>query len=138
MAIHAGLVAQAKADFIRGVHQPGDVYKVALYGPLATLNVFTSAYTPAGEVSGPGYVKGGAALSGYRCELHGTTAALGWADVTWKNATLAACGALIYNATRGGRALVVVDFGREIASTNGPWVLTMPPLDAESALVRIT
>lgn len=138
MPVHGGLVFQAKVDFLRGVHQPSDVYKVALYTADAALTPLVDKYTPTGEVVGQGYAKGGAVLRGYRCELAGATAVLGWSDVVWPNATIKARAALIYNASKGNRAIVIVDFGQDYASTNGPWELPMPPLDAASALVRIS
>ena len=36
---------QAKIDFLDGVHQPGDTYKLALYTSMSGLGDSTTAYT---------------------------------------------------------------------------------------------
>jgi len=138
MTISSGMCVTAKRDFMRGVHQPNDEYKVALYSPGANLNAFTETYTTDSEVRGAGYVAGGQTLSGYFCETSGKLAVLGWEDnPEWPNATIRARGAMIYNASKGGRALCVVDFGKDIISTNGPFVIPMPGKQATDALLWI-
>lgn len=138
MPIISGLCVGAKRDFLMGVHQPGDEYKVALYTASAVLNPSMPSYTPQGEVATPGYDPGGRALKGYVCGIDQGIAVMGWKEpVVWPNATIAAYGALIYNASRGSRALVVVDFEGRISSTYGDFRLLMPPVTAETALIRI-
>lgn len=138
MSILAGLCRTAKRDFLLGVHQPGDRYKIALYGPNAHLNPLVETYTTEGEVVGQGYERGGRPLRGYRCELDGATAVLGWTDtVAWPNATISAAGALVYNASKQNKALVVISFDGLVVSTNGPWEAPMPPCTATAGLIRI-
>ena len=137
MAILSGMCIQAKRDFLMGVHRPEDKYKLALYSASAHLNPLTTTYTTEGEISGKGYERGGQLLAGYVCEIDGASAVLGWQTPVWQNATISAHGALIYNASKGNRALVVVEFGEEVKSTNGRYRLPMPPLTAASALVRL-
>lgn len=139
MAIVGGTCVSAKRDFLLGVHGPNDQYRIALYTARAHLGPWTPTYTPDGEVeSGNGYQRGGQVLAGYQCGLDGDVAVLGWREpVVWPNSTITAFGALIYNATKGNRALVVVDFSKPIVSTDGPYRLLMPPISAESALIRI-
>lgn len=126
----------AKADFFRGVHQPGDSYMIALYTEQASLNTFVREYTTDGECSGKGYARGGQELRGYTVEEDGAVGIMGWTvDPTWKNATIAARGALIYNKSRNNRAIAVVDFGEIVRSTNGNFRVPMPPVTAADALI---
>lgn len=136
--IVSGLCTAAKRDFLMGVHTPSDEYRIALYTARADLSPATTVYTAVGEVSGPGYVRGGQPLVGYRCGIDGGVAVMGWLEApVWHNASLSASGALIYNASKGNRALVVVDFGQAVSSTNGDYRLLLPPPTAETALIRI-
>lgn len=120
-------------------HRPEDVYKIALYTTAARLNQATEAYSAANEVPESGdYVAGGQVLAGFAVALDGDTATLDWTtDPRWSGATLAAAGALIYNASRGNKALAVLDFGGVIRSTNGPFTVTLPSPAAATALIRI-
>lgn len=139
MTILSGLCFTAKRDFLMGVHRPEDQYKIALYGAGAHLNPMIETYTSSGEVTGKGYEKGGQLLSGYACDLDGATAILGWREAPlWRNATIRAQGALIYNASKGNRAIAVIGFPEEVISTNGNYRLPMPPMSAAAALIRIT
>lgn len=126
--IVSGLCQCALQDFMDGVHQPGDDYRIALYGESATLHPYTTAqYSPVGEVSGQGYHAGGQSLKG---RVSGTGQGSGWlgwrTSPRWANSTIRARGALIYNKSKGGRAIAVFDFGKEVVSTNGPFDIPMP------------
>jgi len=44
---------------------------------------------------------------------------------------------LIYNASKANRAIAVLDFGADIASTNGDFTITLPAATAADALLRI-
>jgi len=120
-------------------HRPEDVYKIALYSQAARLDASTTVYSAVNEVPESGsYVAGGQVLSGFSVTLDGETACLDWTvDPLWNDATIAAAGALIYNASRGNRALAVLDFGGVITSTNGPFRVTLPVPAAGTALIRI-
>lgn len=98
----------------------------------------TSAYTPdkdahlkrsnvTNEVTGTGYTAGGAATA---CtvakDLVNDKITLTFAGVTWPAASITARGAVIYKR-RGGAStadelVAYVDFGADIASTNGDFV----------------
>jgi hypothetical protein len=127
-----------KGDLLDGVHQPSDVYMLALYTAAAGLSKETAAYDPTNEVVGLGYIAGGQALTGRTAGLDGDTAVLDFADPVWPNATITARGALIYNATRASKAVVVLDFGEDVTSTNGTFTVALPAPTAADALVRIT
>jgi hypothetical protein len=137
MAITSGLSVGAKRSFLRGEFLAGDTYKLALYDSSANLSLFDSVYKSAGEVIGQGYQKGGVILEGYECELDGTTACITWkVSPQWKNATINARGAVIYNASKGNKTLLILDFGKDVISTNGNWTFPMPSLTETEALIR--
>lgn len=129
MSLTAGLCAAAKRDFMLGVHQASDLYKLALYDEAATLSPLTDTYTTAGEVTGQGYPKGGVALTGYTVKLDGLKALLGFSrDVIVANATIAAVGGLVYNSSKGNAPIGVIAFGQKITSTNGNFKVMMSDL----------
>lgn len=119
MAITAALCNDYKLAAHDGVHQPGDVYKIALYLNTANLDKATAAYTASGEASGTGYTAGGMVLTGRASGLSGDTGYVTFADPTFTAVTLTGVrGALIYNATRANRALAVLDFGSDLSPVN--------------------
>ena len=136
MAITQSFTNQAKQDFLAGVHQPGDAYKIALFTSAATMDKTTTAYSTTNEVTGTGYTAGGATLSGYAGGISGDTAYLSWSDPTWASSTITARGALIYNSSRSNKAIAVLDFGADITSTAGTFTVDLPAAGA-SAIVRI-
>lgn len=124
MAVTPGLCVSARLDLVTGVHQPGDNYKIALYAPSANLTPLITHYTKENEVKGKGYVAGGAVLQGYMAYLEGLRAYVCWEKgVIWKNASITARGAVVYNASKGDKALLVLDvmdeMGNAVTSTNG-------------------
>lgn len=136
--IQSGLCRSFLAEALDGVHQPGDTYQVALYTEAATLNEFTTAYTAADEVTGPGYTAGGQALTGRTMGRSGRTVWLTWSDPVWDVASMVARGCLIYNASRANRAVATYNFGQDVQSTAAAFTVQFPAADAETALVRIT
>lgn len=139
MAIISGVTVAAKQAFLRGEFQSGDTYKLALYGADAVLSPMTDVYTTAGEVIGQNYQKGGITLEGYECGIDGVTACITWSkSPVWRNATINARGAVIYNASKKNKVLLVLDFGQDVISTNGNWTFPMPPLTATTGLIRFS
>jgi hypothetical protein len=114
-------------------------FKIALYDSSATLDATTTAYTASGEVSGTGYSAGGETLSvSTNPTTSGTTAFLSFSDVTWSAATITARGALIYLADGvTDPAVAVLDFGSDIASTNGDFTVQFPAAAAATAILRL-
>lgn len=137
MAITQALTTDAKLRFLRGEHNSGDVYKIALYSSSATLDATTTAYTATNEVSGTGYTAGGVTLATYASATSGTTAYLDWADVQWTSASFTARGAMIYNSTVSNAAVVILDFGADKAVTSGTFTVQFPTADATNAIIRI-
>lgn len=136
--IIGGMCVSAKADLLRGMHNEKDVFKLALYSEQATLNSSVREYTTTNECTGKGYTRGGIVLSGLVIAEDGGRGVMGWTvDPLWRNATISSPGGLIYNASKGNRALVVVEFGELIRSTNGNFRVPMPPVTAEEALIYL-
>lgn len=136
MAVTSAFTNQAKQDFLNGVHQSGDTYKCALYTQAAaSLDKNTTAYTASGEITGTGYVAGGATVSGFSVSITSDTAHLSFTDPVWSNTTQTADAALIYNSSKSNKALCVLAF-TSATSTNGTWTLDLPAAGA-SALMRI-
>ncbi|MEI6881879.1 MAG: hypothetical protein WCK82_11200 [Bacteroidota bacterium] len=123
----------AQFNFATGTTQ---VFKIALYTSTADLSTNTSAYTTSGEITGTGYVAGGATLSISQVPTSsGTTAYLNFANVTWAGSSLTARGALIYLANgTTNPAIAVLDFGAD--KTMSPFVVQFPVSDASNAIIR--
>lgn len=136
--IEAGMTNRAKADFLKGVHQPTDEYRMALYSDRADLSCDTAKYTAAEEVRGQGYTPGGQKLQGYKCGLSGNCAYITFAPVQWDNSTIAARAGLIYNVTRGGAAVTVVDFGEVKKSSVGLFRVEFPEPSEDGAVIWIS
>lgn len=126
-----------KQEILLGVHDlDTDTLKMALYLAAANLGAETTVYTATGETSGTGYVAGGNVVTGVTVQLTGTTAFVDFADPTWNPANFTARGALIYNVTKGNKAIAVLDFGADKVTTT-TFVVQMPANTASSALIRI-
>jgi hypothetical protein len=139
MAIISGITAMAKKCFLKGEYSPDDTYKIALYSAGAVLSPLTDTYTPTGEVSGQNYQRGGQVLEGYQCGVDGVTACVTWSkNPVWKNASINAAGAMIYNASKGNKTVAILNFKQDVVSTNGNWTFPMPPLTATAALIRFS
>lgn len=137
MAITAALCNSYKQESLQGIHASGDTYKIALYPSSATLSKATTVYSSIGEcANGNGYTTGGATLTGFAVTLSTDTAVLDFSDPTWPNSTITARGALIYNSSKGNKAVCVLDFGADIVSTAGPFVVTFPAVAADTGLIR--
>lgn len=121
-----GTVNTFLLEILQGIHQPTDVYRLALYTKDADLSPDTEGYTTEGEVFGQGYGAGGLTLSAFQAALEDRMASIDWADPTWPNATITARAGLIYNYSKGNRAVVVLDFGENVSSTNGSFMVTLP------------
>ena len=126
-----------KAEILQGIHDSADTYKIALYTSAATLGAPTTAYTATNEISGTGYTAGGQVLSGFSVTTSGTTAILDFTtDPSWENATITARGALIYNASKANKAVMVLDFGSDKSNSEGTFTIRLPLPDATNGLIR--
>ncbi len=123
-----------KKELYEGVHNllVDDIY-MALYNANADLNEDTTVYTSTHEVSGTGYVAGGVQMTGITISSSGYTAYVNFANTVFNASVTARC-ALIYNASKGNKAIAVLDFGSDKTSSN--FTVTMPQNTATTALIR--
>lgn len=144
MPITTAICNSYKKELLDGVHRPGDSYMIALFTAEAYIGKHTASYSSENEVQGSGYEEGGIGLQGYFSGLSGDIAYIDWAeDPSWELATLTARGCMIYNASRGNKAIATYEFkdqngvGVDVSSVNGRFTVRLPPPGA-SALVRVT
>ena len=122
-----GLCNSYKQELINGgVHTSADTYKVALYTSAATITTDTTVYTATNEVVGTGYTAGGIALSGFAVSQVADSTKVDFNDVSWTG-TMTARKAMIYNSSKGNKAVLVFDFGSDSGVINGTFSLPMAP-----------
>lgn len=110
--------------FLKGEVKSDHVFKIALFKDSANLNKKTKAYTKTGEVEGQGYAPKTLQTPVYGVD-EDDAAFMDFPDeIKWENATIAASGCMVYDETLDGLALVIVNFGKVVTSTNGPFTLT--------------
>jgi hypothetical protein len=125
-----------KVEVYEGVHDLlTDTLKIALYTANADLGAETTIYTTVGEVVGTGYVAGGNTLTGTTVEALDTIVYVSFNNSVWNPAAFTTRGALIYNASKGNKAIAVLNFGNDktCAST---FTVTMPANTNTTALIR--
>lgn len=136
MSFDQTLTTSFKQDVLLGVHDLAtDTLKMALFTASADLGSSTSVYDSANEVVGTGYLAGGEILTGVTVLTSGTTAYVDFNDVVWTPAAFTARGALIYNASKGNKAIAVLDFGSDKTATTS-FTVQMPANTADAALIR--
>ena len=124
-----------KAELYQGVHNflTDNIY-IALYTSSASLDQTTTAYTSVGEVTDVAYTTGGQQLLGATVNSSGYTAYVSFNNPSWSGA-ITARGALIYNKSKGNKAIAVLDFGADKTSTM-TFTVTLPANTADSAIIR--
>ena len=141
MAITQAMCTSFKKELLEAVHNfklsGGDTFKIALFTSSASLDATTTAYATANEVTGSGYSAGGNTLTRIDPTSSGTTAFTDFANTTWSSATITARGAVIYNSTDSDKAVAVLDFGTDKASSYGDFTIQFPTADSSSAIIRI-
>lgn len=141
-----------KAELPQGLHNftqnTGDVFKVALGKPTPT-GTYGAATTNYSDLTGSsdevpaggGYATGGFAFTAAQNvtpQLGGTTAFWQWSvNPSWSGATFECAGVLIYNSSKGDRAVYVGDLGGAQQVSSGSLTLVLPTNDANNALLRI-
>ena len=124
-----------KAELLQGVHDfDTDTFKLALYLATADLGASTTVYTTTGETSGTGYTAGGNTLTGISVNAAGFVT---FTNTTWNPAAFTARGALLYNSSKGNKAVAVLDFGSDKTATN-TFLVQMPANTVTSALIRFS
>lgn len=145
MAITQGETTSFRKELLQGVHDfDTDTFMMALYTSSATLGNDTTVYTTSGEVSetGTNYTAGGKALTMTGPAVEGApddtrTVFIDFEDPIWNDSTITARGALVYNASKGNKACLVIDFGRDVSSDGGPFQAKVPDPTAAAAMYRI-
>lgn len=138
--IAQGSTTSFKTQLLTATHNftpvTGDVFRLALYTQSATLDADTTVYITAGEVVASGYTAGGALLTSVAPTASGGVAYTSFATVTFTGA-ITANGALIYNVTKGNKAIAVLAFGANKTSATS-FVVTFPTASSTTAIIRIT
>lgn len=116
----------------------GDTFKLALFTDVATLNKSTTAYSSTNEVTGTGYSAGGVALTNIEPTSGSTKGYTQFADALFTNVSLTARGGLIFNSSKGNKAVMVIDFGANKTIVSIDFVVQMPLYDEADALIRLT
>lgn len=128
-----------KRELYEGVHDlTSDVLMLALYTAEADLGPETTEYVADSEVVGGGYAAGGLMVSGVVVGAEDGTAYVGFDSVSWPAATLTCRGALLYNASKGNRAIAVLNFGADKVVSGQTLTVTVPAATASTALIRMT
>lgn len=136
MAFEQTLTTSFKQEVLLGVHDlDTDTIKLALYTAEASLGASTTVYGTTNEVVGTGYTAGGVILTGATVLTSGTTAYVDFDNAVWPTASFTARGALIYNASKGNKAIAVLDFGSDKTATTS-FTVQMPANTVTSALIR--
>lgn len=145
MGIAQTTTTSFRVELFEAVHNfTSDTFKIALYTGNASIGPDTTAYTTIGETFGTGYTAGGntlivSTLPTYGNNTYGTpTAYVGFANTSWADASFTARGALIYNHSKGDKAVAVLDFGADKTVTGTTFTIQFPTADANSAIVRIS
>ena len=141
MAITQAMCTSFKQELLVGTHNfttsSGNTFKLALFTSSASLGAGTTAYSTSNEVSGTGYSAGGGTLTNVTPTTSSTTALTDFADLTFSSSSITARGALIYNSSASDKAVLVLDFGSDKASSSGDFTISFPTADASSAIIRI-
>ena len=145
MAITTAMCNSFKEELLGGVHDlDTDTLKVALIkaSPAGTYGAATTNYSDvtgnSDEAVGTNYTASGQELDSATISLSGDTAFVDFADEVFVNLTISADGAIIYNASKGNRAIAVFEFGDTVSSTSGDFTIVFPAADASSAVIRIS
>jgi hypothetical protein len=128
-----------KREILQAVHNlDTDVFKIALYTTNANIDASTTVYTSAGESTGTGYVAGGLTLANLGVTASGTVAYASWSDATWTGLVTQCAGALIYNTSKGNKAVAVLNFGGTYTTNAAtPFTVTFPNNSSTTAIVII-
>ena len=145
MAITTAMCNSFKQELLGGVHDlDTDTLKVALIkaSPSGTYDASTTNYSDitgnTDEAVGTNYTATGQELDSATITLSGNTAFVDFADEVFSDLTIAADGAIIYNASQGNAAIAVFDFGGTVTSTSGDFTIVFPTADASNAVIRIS
>ena len=136
--ITAGLTNSFKQQLLLGVHDfSTDTFKIALYTSSATLGPDTTIYSSTNEVSGTGYTAPGQVLTSVTVLLSQGVAYVSFDNPAWAGSTFTTRGALIYNSTKSGKSVGVLNFGVDQTMLGQSFTIQLPTNNPENALIRI-
>ena len=137
--ITAGLTNSFKQQLLLGVHDfSTDTFKIALYTSSATLGPDTTVYISTDEVSGTGYTAPGQVLTSVTVLLSQGVAYVSFDNPAWAGSTFTTRGALIYNSTKSGKSVGVLNFGVDQTMLGQSFTIQLPTNNPENALIRIS
>lgn len=145
MAITSAVCNSFKTEVLGGIHDlDTDVIKIALIKatPTGTYGAGTTNFSVVtgngDEASGTNYPAGGNTLTGAVITLDANTAIVDFNDTVFVSATVSADGAIIYNSTKAGRAIALIDFGGTVTSTAGDFTIQFPVAAAATAIIALS
>ncbi len=125
-------------DCLYGIHDfRVDTFMIALFIPGAAIDFDTEVYEANNEILGAGYDQGGVPMvvNLEYPKIEGKSACVRFNYATWEGpATFSYRKALIYNATKGNRSVMAIDFGTDRGPENSGHRIFTP----ESALPLLT
>lgn len=137
----SSLTTSFKTELMTATHNfaasGGHTFKIAMFTNSASLTAGTTVYANTNEVSGTNYSAGGNTLVNVNPTSSGTTAFTDFNDTTWASSTITARGALIYNTSASNKAVAVLDFGSDKASTSGDFTIQFPAATSSAAIIRL-
>ncbi len=138
--IQQGQVYSFKTQLFEGVHDLlNDVLYMALYDGNAnmTLNE-TTVYTTTNEIVGSGYVAGGEIITGVTVRQGSDGVSyVNFNNVVWSSVTFTCRGAMIYNSSKGNKAIALLDFGADKVCVSNDFTVTTPANTSTTALIRM-
>lgn len=145
MAITTAMCNSFKQELLGGVHDlDTDTLKIALIKetPAGTYGAATTNYSDitgnSDEAVGTNYTAGGQVLDSPVISLSSGVAFVDFADETFANLTISADGAIIYNASKGNKAIALFNFGSTVTSTSGDFTIIFPTATSSTAVIRIS
>jgi hypothetical protein len=131
------LTTSFKQDILKGLQDlDTDTLRMALYTANADLDQNTTAYTTNNEVVGTNYTAGGNICQNVTILTSGNIVYVNFDNVVWTNVSFTCRGALIYNQTKGGKSIAILNFGSDKKA--GPnFTVTLPANTPTSALIRV-
>jgi hypothetical protein len=130
-----------KLELLQAIHNfsaSGDTFKLALYGPSASISAATPVYTTQDEAVGAGYTAGGVTLTNIPPTIVENVAVATFSNALFPAVSITVQYALIYNASKNNRAVAVIDFGQPYTLSEADFEVSMPPVTATNALIRMT
>ncbi len=119
----SGIYNRFKANLMnKMVDLEADVINVALYNVSHSFTDSDTDYTVTNEITGTGYVAGGAVLNGKAVTEAATTKWDG-TDRDWTGATFSAFHAVIYDTSVTNDLIASIDFGGEQQVTSGTFTI---------------